>query len=84
MVKRFFGNHTYKMSSNLASRLKELRKAKKISQARLAEELGFSTSFFGELEMGRTSVSTDTLVLLADYFGVSTDYLLGRTNSPLK
>jgi len=66
------------MKSNLPERLKELRKVHKISQAKLAEALGFAPSFIAEIELGTSSISIETLILLADYFKVTTDYLLGR------
>ena len=66
------------MKSRLPQRLKELRAVKNISQAKLAEAVNISISFVAEIEMGRSSVSTELLIALADFFGVSTDYLLGR------
>jgi len=66
------------VKNRLAERLKELRNEKDLSQVKLASALNVSPSFIAEIERGRTSVSTDTLLMLADFFAVSTDYLLGR------
>jgi len=55
---------------------------KKITQEVLAEELGISRSFLGDIERGRKSPNYEVLTKMANYFGVSTDYLLG--NSPFK
>lgn len=58
-------------------RIKELALAKHISVAELERKLGFSN---GSLyKWSKTSPSIDKVKLVADYFHVSTDYLLGRT-----
>lgn len=59
-------------------RLKELRKARGISQAALAERLGMSKSTIGMYETGDISPSLEVLNALADYFNVDIDYLLGK------
>lgn len=59
-------------------RLKELRKARGISQAALAERLGMSKSTIGMYETGDISPSLEALNALADYFNVDIDYLLGK------
>lgn len=59
-------------------RLKELRKAKGISQVTLADRLGLSKSTIGMYETGDISPSLDALNLIADYFNVDMDYLLGK------
>jgi transcriptional regulator with XRE-family HTH domain len=62
----------------VGERLREAREEKGISQAKLAEEIGVDKSFIGHIEIGKSSISVETLILLADYFNVTTDYLLGR------
>lgn len=69
------------MTEKLIERLKELRAKHNISQAQLAVQIGVEPSFIGMVETGKSSISIQTLILLADYFGVSTDYILGRTES---
>ena len=61
-----------------AKRLKELRKSKKMSQKELADILSVSPSTIGMYEQGRRKPDPDTLKLLANYFDVSIDYILGR------
>lgn len=63
-------------------RLKELRKKKHISQTRLAIELNLSQNTVSRYETGEHEPDLATLVLIADYFDVSVDYLLGRSNDP--
>lgn len=65
--------------------LKSLRKAKGLSQQKVAEYLGVSTSAYGQYETGARSMNPDTLLKLSDYFDVSVDTLLGRqTNNVIK
>ena len=59
-------------------RLKGLRKERQVKQTALAEYLNCSIRQYQRLEYGEVNVQALTLVALADYFGVATDYLLGR------
>lgn len=59
-------------------RLKELRKAKGLSQVTLAERLGLSKSTIGAYETGDITPSVDALNLIADYFNVDMNFLLGK------
>lgn len=63
-----------------AERLKTLRRERRISRAELARGIGLSSRVIEYYEHGRIP-STDALCRLADYFQVSTDWLLGRTNT---
>ncbi len=63
-------------------RLKELRTKKKISQLKLAMDLGLCQNSISRYENGEREADYQTLIALADYFDVSIDYLLGRTNNP--
>lgn len=58
-------------------RLKELRKNNNISQEKLGELLGVSSNAIYSWEISRTQPSLETINKLAEYFGVTTDYLLG-------
>ena len=60
-------------------RLKELRKARGISQVKLAMDLGMNQNTISRYENGEREADYKTLCLLADYFNVSLDFLLGRT-----
>lgn len=63
-------------------RLKELRKKRHMTQQRLAIELSMSQNTISRYETGEREADYKTLILLADYFQVSIDYLLERTNDP--
>ncbi|MDE6672159.1 MAG: helix-turn-helix domain-containing protein [Ruminococcus sp.] len=63
-------------------RLKELRKAKRITQQRLAIELNLTQKMISRYERGERQADYQTLIALADYFNVSIDYLLERTDNP--
>lgn len=60
------------------SLLKSLRKAKGVSQQKVAEYLGVSTSAYWQYETGARSMNPDVLLKLSDYYNVSTDTILGR------
>lgn len=61
-------------------RIVDLRKRRKLSQQELAKAIGISREALSGYEQGRREPSLDTLEKLADYFGVSLDYLFGRTD----
>jgi len=63
-------------------RLKELRKEKGISQLKLAMELSTNQNSISRYENGKHQADYKTLVAFADYFNVSIDYLLERTDNP--
>ena len=63
-------------------RLKELRKSRKISQIKLAMDLNLNQNSISRYETGEREADYVTLIALADYFDVSIDYLLGRTENP--
>ena len=65
----------------LAERLKPLRKAKKMTQVEMAEFLGITDRHYQKIEYGQINVPATTLIALADYFHVTTDYLLGSTDA---
>ena len=61
-------------------RLKELRDQRHISQVFLGIELGMSQNTISRYETGAREADYETLIRFADYFQVSLDYLLGRTD----
>lgn len=63
-------------------RLKELRKSRGISQLKLAMDLSMNQNSISRYENGEREADYETLIAFADYFGVSVDYLLGRTDNP--
>lgn len=60
-------------------RLASLRNEKGLSQYDLAEKLDFSRGQIGNYEQGTREPDFATLIKIADFFQVSTDYLLGRS-----
>ena len=61
-------------------RLRSLRQEKKVKQREMGELLGMTLRNYQRFEHGEINVPALTLCTLADYFGVSTDYLLGRSD----
>ena len=64
------------------NRIKELRNIKGINQQTLAEVLSVQRPAISKYENGEIPLTDDTIRILADYFGVTIDYLLGRTDDP--
>ena len=64
-----------------ASRLAELRKQRMITQEDVARLLKISRSAYASYETARRQINHEALCLLADFYAVSTDYLLGRTEA---
>lgn len=62
--------------------LRQLRKQKKINQASLADAIGMSQATIASWEKGTRKPDAETVAQLADYFGVSIDYLMGREEPP--
>lgn len=63
-----------------SERLKELRKERGLKQREMAEICGLKMRGYQQYEYDETYPTVPGLVFLADYFNVSTDYLLGRTD----
>ncbi|MBQ8546336.1 MAG: helix-turn-helix transcriptional regulator [Clostridia bacterium] len=63
-------------------RLKLLRKQRGISQLKLAMDLNMNQNSISRYENEERQADYQTLILFADYFDVSIDYLLGRTDNP--
>lgn len=63
------------------NRIRELRKEKKLRQEDMAKELGITPRHYQKIEYGNVNIPTLTLCALADYFEVTTEYLLGRSDS---
>lgn len=61
-------------------RLKKLRKEKNISQLKLATDLNMNQNTISRYENKEREADYETLIKMADYFDVSLDYLLGRTD----
>ena len=63
-------------------RLRELREQRGISQLKLAMDLGMNQNSVSRYETGAREADYQTLIRFADYFNVSIDYLLNRTDNP--
>lgn len=63
-------------------RLKELRTSRNITQLKLALDLNMNQNTISRYETGERKAGYNELILIADYFDVSIDYLLCRTNNP--
>ena len=63
-------------------RIRELRESKSLQQKELAIDLGVTQPTISDWESGRKIPSAKNTAKLADYFGVSVDYLLGREETP--
>lgn len=63
-------------------RLRDLREDKDMKQADTAQMLGIQQTVYSRYERGFQNIPIEHLLKLADYYNVSTDYILGRTNNP--
>lgn len=66
---------------NIANRLKEAREIKGATQTQVSKETGINNKTLSGYERGVSEPDLTTLALLADYYLVSADYLLGRTDN---
>ncbi len=63
-------------------RIRDLREDKDINQTQVAKILGMSQTGYSKYETGENDIPTAILIKLADFYNVSTDYILGRTDNP--
>jgi len=61
-------------------RIRDLRNDKDLSQADIAKVLDMSQTGYSKYETGENDIPTRVLLILADFYGVSVDYLLSRTD----
>ena len=66
----------------LKNRIRDLREDHDLSQQQLADRIGITPRKYSYLETGVQMLSDEILVKLADYYGVSIDYLLMQTDNP--
>lgn len=64
----------------LADRLKELRKANKLTQSELGNILGVGKTTISMYETGNSTPNDEIKMIISEYFNVSLDYLLGKTD----
>lgn len=68
------------MESEFPERLRRLRERRRMNRKAMGECCGLSKNIIGMYERGEKEPSLKTLIKIADFFEVSTDYLLGRKN----
>lgn len=66
--------------ARFSARLRALRRERRLTQGALADFLGVTTNHYQKIEYGQVNISISALDALADHFGVSADYLLGRSD----
>ena len=71
-----------KLRNIFINNFKELLQERKLTQEQIALALAVKQSSISKLLNGMTSPKFETLIKIADYFGVSLDYLVGRTENP--
>jgi len=67
---------------SLPEALKRLRKEKSVPQSQAASAAGISTTQYQNYEYGKSEPTASVLIALANYFDVSLDYLVGRSDDP--
>lgn len=64
----------------MTNRIRSLRKARNLTQLQLQVQISIDQSLISKFENDERIPPTDTLMLMADFFGTSMDYLMGRTD----
>ena len=62
----------------LIKRVRELRENRDLKQRELAEYLDVKQTTYSKYELGKIDIPIEALIKLADYYGVTLDYLVGR------
>ena len=70
------------LGDNMYQRIRDLREDHDLKQRELAAYLNCSQRTYSNYELGQRDIPTDVLIRLADFYNVSIDYLLERTNNP--
>ncbi len=63
-------------------RLRDLKEDADLTQKQVADLIGVSTNHYGKYERGETDIPFEKAIALAEYYGVTLDYLAGRTSLP--
>ncbi|MBQ9070854.1 MAG: helix-turn-helix transcriptional regulator [Clostridia bacterium] len=69
---------------NTYQRLKDLREDAEKSQEEIAKIIGTTQSYYAQYENGKRSIPFERMVVLAEYYNVSLDYLAGFIDTPRK
>lgn len=62
------------------NRIRDLREDRDLTQKQVANILGMSQTGYSKYETGENDIPTQILIKLADFYGTSVDYILGRIN----
>ncbi len=68
--------------ADLAERLEELKESRNLKQKEIASAVGVPLRTYQRYEYGEREPQASVLIRMADYFNVSIDYLVGRTDIP--
>ena len=63
-------------------RIKDLREDRDLSQAQIAKVIKTTQQQYSKIETGKSDISGEKLILLSQFYDVSTDYILGLSNKP--
>lgn len=63
-------------------RIRDLREDRDLSQAKIAKILGTTQQHYSKIETGKSDISGKKLALLAEFYNVSADYILGLIKEP--
>ncbi len=69
---------------NYAQRIRDLREDNDLTQEEVAKILGTSRSYYGRYERGLHPMTADQIKILAEYYNISADYILGIIDEPKK
>lgn len=61
-------------------RIKDLREDRDLTQSQIADIINTTQQHYSKIELGKADISAQKLILLAKYYGVSVDYILGLTD----
>ena len=70
------------LGDDMDNKLRQLRKERKLTQVELQMRTGIEQSLLSKFENGERVPPTETLIALADFYHVSIDYILCRTENP--
>lgn len=68
--------------SGVYKRIRDLREDRDLTQRKMGEILSCSQRVYSNYERGELDIPTEILIKLANYYDVSVDYILGRTDKP--
>ena len=78
----YFGQATIGGDAQLDNRIKDLREDSDLTQQKVADAIGITQRKYSYIETGTQPLTDELLVKLANYYQVSIDYLLRKTNNP--